>query len=405
MAPLGHILNFYEDFDLSLGLLRESLREILEGRLAGVEEKIDGQNLTFTVRNDVVETFYKGAAWSRVRLGGRKIEEYAAQYADRPRVGAALIAAHQALADLVASQPELSRRLFREGRVVMNCEMVARDNLNTVPYESDTICLVGAHAMDPELAGGIDAEALESFLTAAEGMETRFRLRRVPRLTLSPVDGEVRDRILWRFDSLVSGAGLSAESNVGDLLTALVLREIVSSGRLDDWRLDRGTLARIARRIALDDTAAFSYSEARRHVGGLWDTIVAIAVGSLPQRSVLPLERIFHETAYETFRRVGFVVAPNDPAAGEGLRDWIGEVSLALESGRVVGSVAEIERARVTLEKIDTSLFGKPVEGIVFPWRGEVRKLTGCFTPINKLRGMFYYGKSPLKILPSKVSP
>jgi len=405
VAPLGHILNFYEDFDLPLGDLRSSLCEILEGRVEGVEEKIDGQNLTFTVRAGKVETYYKGASWGRVRLGGRKIEEYAAQYADRPRVGAAHIASHQALQDLVGSCPDAAKRLFLDGRVVMNCEMVVRDNLNTVPYDRDVICLVGAHAMDPELGGSYDAAALETFVSAAEGLNSHFTIRPVPRVALVPVDSDVKDGILAGLELIAAAHGLNYESTVGDLLTALVLREIIYGNELADWGLDRGTLARISRRIAIDEPSAFSYSEARRIGGGLWDAIAALAAGPLRDRAIYPLERIFHETAHEVFLRAQFSVAPNDPAAGDPLREWIGEVSAALLESRVAGDSSTLVEARATLDRIDVSLFGKPVEGIVFPWRGETRKLTGCFTPINKLRGMFYYGKSPLKILPSKVSP
>lgn len=43
-------------------------------------------------------------------------------------------------------------------------------------------------------------------------------------------------------------------------------------------------------------------------------------------------------------------------------------------------------------------VFEKAVEGIVFRWKGKTRKLTGLFTPINKLRGFFAYGKTPAKI-------
>ena len=68
MAPLGHILNFYEDTDLPLGLLCESLCDILDARVGPVAEKIDGQNLTFTVREGRVETFYKGAALSLIHI-------------------------------------------------------------------------------------------------------------------------------------------------------------------------------------------------------------------------------------------------------------------------------------------------------------------------------------------------
>ena len=85
-GPEAHILNFYEDLDMPLSEFKEAITALLEARVEDVEEKMDGQNLTFTVRNGEVETFSKGASWASVQRGGKKIADYEAQYADRPQV-------------------------------------------------------------------------------------------------------------------------------------------------------------------------------------------------------------------------------------------------------------------------------------------------------------------------------
>jgi len=65
----------------------------------------------------------------------------------------------------------------------------------------------------------------------------------------------------------------------------------------------------------------------------------------------------------------------------------------------LIADPKQTESIRVALERIgDESNFEKAVEGIVFRWKGKTRKLTGLFTPINKLRGFFAYGKNPAKI-------
>jgi hypothetical protein len=398
MAPLGHILNFYEDTDLPLGLLRESFCEILDARVGLVDEKIDGQNITFTVREGRVETFYKGAAWSRVKIGGRGIADYVVQYSDRPQVGAAYISAHQAIQSVVDSEPDLSARLFLNGRVVVNCEMVLIDNLNTVPYTEDAICFVGAHAMDPELGGVHDASLYDGFVAAGERFKGRFNLRRVPRIALAPVDELTRASVLDIIDSIAQAYGLGEDHTVGDLLTSLVRRDLIFRDSLGSWSLSPDSIQRISRRIAIDDRQAFTLADARKH-GALWDAIGALERSPMRAQAVAPFERAFHCAAFETFARANFEIAPNSAEAGEGLRRWVESVRTAIRENRVSGDPSALEQARTTLSRIDTSLFGKPVEGIVFPWRGKTRKLTGAFTPINKLRGMFTYGKRPLKIL------
>jgi len=389
-APLGHILNFYEDFDLLLADCRVALSDLLGGRMGSVDEKIDGQNFTFTLRGGRVETFYKGAPWSRVSLGGRKIEDYVAQYADRPRVAAAYIAAHQAVQSAIDASPAAARSLFLEGRVVLNCEMVVCSNLNTVPYEQDTICFFGPHAVDPALGGAVNRSAYDEFVSGAVRVNSRFKLRHVPMVRLQAVESAVSESILGSLDRLV--VGTHNVQSIGDLLVELILRELPSLGLSD------ADMRRVARRIALEDKGAYTLTEAKRVGRKLVDEIDRLESGTLRSRAVAPFERVFHRVAYECFSAAQFEVAPNDAAAGEPLRAWVESVRTAHAEGRIAGTHQEIEKVDAILGRIDLSLFGKPVEGIVFPWRGKTRKLTGAFTPINKLRGMFTYGKQHLKI-------
>ena len=53
----AHILSFYEDVDMPLSELREVFEVVLNGHLEDVQEKMDGQALTITVRNGQVEGF------------------------------------------------------------------------------------------------------------------------------------------------------------------------------------------------------------------------------------------------------------------------------------------------------------------------------------------------------------
>ena len=75
-GPEAHILNFYEDLDMPLSEFKEAIVALLEARVENVEEKMDGQNLTFTVRNGEVETFSKGVSWAGVQRGGKKLADY-----------------------------------------------------------------------------------------------------------------------------------------------------------------------------------------------------------------------------------------------------------------------------------------------------------------------------------------
>ena len=98
----AHILSFYEDFNMPLGELREVFEVVLNGHLEDIQEKMDGQALTFTVKNGVVEGFSKGVSWERVQRGGNTIESYRSTYADRPTVQYSYVSSMEALQQAVS---------------------------------------------------------------------------------------------------------------------------------------------------------------------------------------------------------------------------------------------------------------------------------------------------------------
>ena len=134
-GPEAHILNFYEDLDMPLSEFKEAIRALLDAQVEDVEEKMDGQNLTFTVRNGEVETFSKGASWASVQRGGKKIADYEAQYADRPQVRDAFKRAYASLQAAADVDPALTSRLFRDGGVVVESLMMLPENPNTIVYD------------------------------------------------------------------------------------------------------------------------------------------------------------------------------------------------------------------------------------------------------------------------------
>ena len=54
----AHIWGLYEDMELLLDDLRDLISTTLSGRLEHVEEKMDGQNLTFTMKGGELRTIF-----------------------------------------------------------------------------------------------------------------------------------------------------------------------------------------------------------------------------------------------------------------------------------------------------------------------------------------------------------
>lgn len=401
-APEAHILNFYEDLGLPIQELKEAIRALLEGRVENVQEKLDGQNLTFTVRNGAVETFTKGTSWSRVQKGGRKLEEYDAIYSELPTVRDAFKLSHSALQAVADRHPDITQDLFRDGGVVVEASMMIPSNPNTIQYDVPRIVFIGFHALDPSIQS-LEAEigqayAVWSGLAAAERSKP-IELTTVPVLGLNRVlnsDDEAA-RLEAELDAIVSEAGLPAGGpliTVGDVIVGLVERKLIEMG------LSRKDAIAGAKRIALGQRASNPIRSFEQP-----DVIKQIeSSNAFLDDARIPLERVIQRTATIVFRNLEFALASNDPQRGKPLRDFVRRVRSSVENGNVLADPEQLRSIRTALDRIgNEEAFEKAVEGIVFTWKGQTRKLTGLFTPINKLRSFFNYGKSPARFSEAKI--
>jgi len=394
-GPEAHILNFYEDLDMPLSEFKEAIRALLDAQVEDVEEKMDGQNLTFTVRNGEVETFSKGASWASVQRGGKKIADYEAQYADRPQVRDAFKRAYASLQSAADVDPGLTSRLFREGGVVVESLMMLPENPNTIVYDRPTIRFVRAYPMDPALGGQVDQSAYREFLGLASSLEVPVPMGEVPILKLQKVlnSDQVAGDLEADLAALMAEAGVNDSSTMGDLIVGLVKTRLESDGMSPD------VAARVAVRLGRGEKAAFSAKDAKAAGPGVWEKVQGMESGPYVDEAIIPIERILQKLAVQVFRNLEFVLSSNRTESGDALRSFVRQTRDAVRGGRLIADPSQTESIRVALERIgDEAAFEKAVEGIVFRWKGKTRKLTGLFTPINKLRGFFAYGKTPARI-------
>lgn len=395
-GPEAHILNFYEDLDMPLSELKEAMRALLEAQVEDVEEKMDGQNLTFTVRNGEIETFSKGVTWKRLQSPGKKLADYERDYAHLPSVRDAFTSAYSSLQTAVDSDPLLADRLFQNASVVIESLMMLPENANTIVYDKPTIRFVRAYAMDPALNGVTNDAAYAKFIKLAASVDVPVPMGTVPILQLKRVldSDKVAAELETELAGIMSKAGVVDGATVGDLIVGLVAKKLETTG------LSKNIAQRIAIRLGRGDKNAFSKKDAAMTGPGVWDKVQSLEDSPFVDEAIIPIERILQKLAMNVFRNLEFALSSNETESGESLRSFVSQTRNALKSGRLLADPSQTEAIRVALDRIgDEAVFEKAVEGIVFRWKGKTRKLTGLFTPINKLRGFFAYGKNPARVV------
>jgi hypothetical protein len=393
----AHILNFYEDFDMPLAELYEVIDAVFEGKLEDIEEKMDGQNVTFTVIDGELQFFSKGANWGRVQRGGINRQAIETKYHDRPSVRDAFLMAYDAIRAAVKRDPENSRKLFQNGQVLVESALLAPNNPNTIVYDDPHIRFIQAEAVGPDAE--VDRDAYQKFISDAENaatqLEQRVEMGAVPLLKLKrSLDGTQEiEELKSKLDSLISSTGVKKDGTMGDLAMSLTRK------KLEEIGIPKAYLDKATERIVMGNKKALTKKDIVSAAGpDAWSDFQSIEKerSTIIGEALIPIERIIQELGAYAFRNLEFALASNDREAGEELRGFVRKVRNAFESGKVVTDPTRLERIRVALARVgdNEDLFDKAVEGIVFRWKGKTRKLTGLFTPINKLRGFFHYGDS-----------
>jgi len=183
--------------------------------------------------------------------------------------------------------------------------------------------------------------------------------------------------------------------SVGDVVAGLVEKRLLEMG------LSEPDARRGAKRIALGQRNSNPIRSFEQP-----DVIKSVeSSANFLDETRVPLERVVQRLATAVFRNLEFALASNDPQQGQALRDFVRRVRSSVENGNVLADPAQLHSIRTALDRIgDEEAFEKAVEGIVFTWKGQTRKLTGLFTPINKLRSFFNYGKSPARFNEARIA-
>lgn len=397
-----HVLNFYEDVNLPLTDVPDLIEKAITGKLDDPREKLDGQNFTFTInRLGDVRFMGKGCPkWIRSR-GGLDRRDLHEIYDGKPQVQRAFVEALDVMQSAVNSMHHDSvMSLFKGGDVVVSSEVVTPINQNIVKYTQNALCFIEGRMLGaPSSFNSMSSRAFCEFCDAAKKMSPvmGWSLMDVP--SVKPrlrhdVDATIKG-LVAEFNGLTSSFRLGPNATMGDLLTLMVEKRIALRVPLVGAHLRRA-----ARRLACDDASIMRHSDFPSR--SAWESFRALddERATFVGDCIAPVEDFFRRLGAATIEGYDFVLADvNDTTRINELRAFVGRVREALATGRVTAPTANVlQRINGAARRVDEQLFTRNVEGIVFRWNGQPRKLTGAFTAINRLHGFFNFDDPALII-------
>ena len=378
--PEAHIMGLHEDMSLRLSDVKYILDQGLQGKLIEVEEKIDGQNFTFTVVKGSVRYLGKGYSEKRSESGGYTRDEMVSRLPKE--VSADFLGAFDDVSRWIRSADKgIVEKTFIEGRVGLECSLVSKMNPGTIGYSEDQIRKIRFSSRDSEIK--IDKDLSEA-IVGGSFKGARFSI--LPKPSPVWVGDEVSDNDLSFPDS---------EQTVKDFVLDECRRKILLTG----MRNDHAILA--AERIITGTPDHTSIKRVDRS-GKLWESIKRLEGNSLRTLSLLPLERLVQPVANKILSRYKFEMPVRD-----GWTESLSGVSQKILSAHAAGKIRILRsenglmyypldenwknKMSVAVERISADIPLLNTEGIVFKFAGKRYKMTGMYTAHHRLHALFKY--------------
>jgi hypothetical protein len=403
----GHLAHPFEDEDLTFKDMKEMLSRGLIGGLdqeAPVTEKLDGQNIAFSVRDgQIVFARNKGHVKSR----GKNALDFAgirSMFAGRGNIEKAFTGAAEDLQAAVARlTPEQIQQMFGGGSKFMSLEIILPDTQNVIPYGKSVLVFHGSIEYDE---GGeeidrsnTDGKELADALTAVGAEQQKTFGISGPR-TIAFSDAETEkyqqkfEEYSARLDRAAQEYELDDSSTLAEYRMLWWRREIEKEADRLQLSLSDEEIEGLMYRWA-DGDKTFGVKDIADDTAKKWfREYEKKSLADAQKRMIRPIETTFLQAGADTLRRVINFLSSNNPAATQQLKQDVLDAIKAIRDSDQPDKIAKLQRELERLEGIGMDKV-VPSEGVVFIYNGKPYKFTGTFAPINQITGTFKFGLAP----------
>lgn len=406
----GHLAHPFEDTDLTFADYDEMLDRALVGNLekeGPVVEKMDGQNIAFTIRDGRV-VFARNKSHLKNRAEkALSAEELAQMFAGRGEVADAFTLAAQ---DIEAAMKKLNpaevENIFGDGRRVMSTEIIYPGTKNVIPYDKTVLVFHGTleHDDDGEKVGVQNTEqgkiVADAVTKANADKQRTFGISGPRTVAISDqTTDEMRSvytSLTTRLEDVRSTYNLKPTATIADYLDEWWREKLAQIESTQGFKFTNQEKDGLIRRWVENDKK-FGVKNLSEDKQSWFREFEKNELKPLLKQSTKPFEQIFLTAGVYSLRRVVEFLSANNPAMAEQLKK---EFQQTVQDIRQTGGEdrlqkLELELARLKELGIDNLV---PSEGLIFTYNGNPYKLTGAFAPVNQIMGTLKYDRKPAEI-------
>jgi hypothetical protein len=376
---------------------------------APVTEKLDGQNIAFTIRDgQIVFARNKG----HVKNRGKNALDVAGirqMFAGRGNIEKAFTSAADDL-QAAASKltPEQITQMFGNGSKFMSLEVILPDTQNVIPYGKSVLVMHGTIEYDEDGneigRSTTDGKEFADAVTAAgaDKQET-YGISGPKTIAFSDADTEryqqKAEEYTARLDRMAQEFDLSDDSTLAEYRRAWWERELISQVESNGLQLSKKEFEGLLDRWA-DGDKAFGVKDIKDEETKKWFREFEKNELQRKQKAMIrPVEMTFLQAGTDSLRRVTNFLSSNNPQASAQLKQDVLDAIKAIQNSDQPDKIAKLQKELERLEAIGMDNV-VPSEGVVFIYNGKPYKFTGQFAPINQITGTFKFGMTPPETAP-----
>tara|TARA_R110001599_G_scaffold21341_4_gene80088 strand:+ start:6118 stop:7296 length:1179 start_codon:yes stop_codon:yes gene_type:complete len=380
----AHIISPQENLDLPIFKLIQMANSLLSGSVSDIEEKLDGQNITLTVINGQLQFFNKGLTPRRLSLAitgeqpGNILSDMG-EYAD-PGLKKTFELVYREIDNIFQSNAALVEKVFKNGNFVIESSIMGPENKNTITYDKTYFRMIQFVSMYGNHPDYTSFSSLSKILSRSSSLNIRN----------APILEYLGDSSQYDFvediTNLAITNGLTQKNTIGELT-----QKLTESYLKQHTYIPIGLAFDASRRLSQGKKSALSHRSFSNKSD--WKEFQELENrNTFAQAALFPLEEIMQRLAFDVFNSYRFELSDNVADSSSEVKARVAQIIDASNNNNIKTTSKCLLKIRDTIKRLDQlSLYEKDVEGVVFDYEDQKYKLTGIFTPINKLLGYFHY--------------
>ena len=405
----GHLAHPFEDEDLTFNDMREMINRGLIGGLdkeAPVSEKLDGQNIAFSVRDGKV-VFGRNKGHVRDRgANALDVKGIYNQFKGRGGIETAFVGAAEDLQSAVKKlSPQQVKKMFGNGSKFMSLEIILPETQNVIPYGRSVLVMHGTITYDKngeqiERSTEDGKEFAEAVQKVGADRQKTFGIEGPKTIAFSDAETKEYAQKAKEFNSTLTATagkfGLSNKAKLGDYRRAWWMNEINNQEKKLGIKFSPSQKKGLVGRFA-DGDKSFGVKNFEEDAQRNWfRDFETNQLAKAQKQMIKPIEHVFLNAGAQSLKRVTNFLSSNNPGAANALRKETLQSIKGIKDSKDVDKIAKLQ---VELERLENIGMDKivPSEGVVFQYNGKPYKFTGLFAPINQIQGTFKFDKPKKK--------